>query len=179
MKAEFLLFAALLLTARASISEVAGTPQRRIVFARGSTLWTANLDGTKMRKLNGDLLASWEIAKIIPKTDMDSSKRFSVCQDGKKMLIDVNMDEEDSLKDWEGPPPATWLFDIPSGKATRLTPKKSYASDSCWLTDSEFLLVDADKVGKTSSIYRISIDGGIPRLLIRNGADPSVSRTLP
>jgi TolB protein len=305
MKAGFLLFAVLLLATRASISEVAGAPQRRIVFTRNSTLWTANLDGTKMRKLikgadpcispdgtkvaftlsppgggeevvryiavvevatgatkvfkdtpsnncfgpvwspdgsqllfeidvehnwrlgllnadgsgfrffklpdgnhesgwwsltwapdaksifcqdlekicqfgvNGDLLASWEIAKIIPKTDQSSAERFSISEDGNKILINTSMSGEDSLKNWEGPPPATWLFDLPSAKATRLTPKKSYTVDACWLTNSEILLVDADKVGEQSSIYRASIAGGTRRLVIRNGADPSVSRASP
>ena len=59
-----------------------------------------------------------------------------------------------------------------TAKATRLTPKKSYASDSCWLGDADFLLVDADKQGKTNSIYRASIDAWMPRLLIRNAANP-------
>jgi TolB protein len=125
--------------------------------------------------LNGEPLVSWEISKVIPHADMDSSKRLSISADGKRLLIDVNMDEEASLKNWEGPPPAIWLFDIPSAKATRLTPKKSYASDSCWLGETDFLFVDADKQGKTNSIYRASIDGWAPRLLIRNAADPSVS----
>jgi TolB protein len=125
--------------------------------------------------MDGGLLVSWEISKIIPHGDMDSSKRLSISADGKRLLIDVNMDEEASLKDWEGPPPAIWLFDIPSAKATRLTPKKSYASDSCWLGTTDLLFVDADKSGKTNSIYRTSIDGWTPRLLIRNAANPSVS----
>ena len=138
MKAEFLLFAALLLTARASTSEVAGAPQRRRRSLAIQPSGPPTSTGPKMRELNGDLLVSWEIGKIIPQGDMDSSKRLSISQDGKKLLINVNMDEEASLKDWEGPPPAIWLFDIPSGKATRLTPKKSYASDSCWLGDTIF-----------------------------------------
>jgi TolB protein len=125
--------------------------------------------------VNGVLLVSWEISKVTPHGDMDSSKRLSISSDGKRLLINVNMDEEASLKDWEGPPPAIWLFDIQSAKATRLTPKKSYASDSCWLGDADFLLVDADKQGKTNSIYRASIDAWTPRLLIRNAANPSVS----
>ncbi|MBV9642372.1 MAG: hypothetical protein JO334_02265 [Verrucomicrobia bacterium] len=64
-------------------------------------------------------------------------------------------------------PPAIWSFDIPSGQATRLTAKKSYASDSCWLNDSEFLIVDADKKGKKSSICRALITGGTPRLIVK------------
>jgi TolB protein len=268
MNTRFLIFALLALAIHSSLSVESGAPQRRIVFVRDSNIWTANLDGSKERKLirgadpcispdgqkvaftispaggkeivrqiavlelsngstkvfketpgnncfgpvwspdgsqisfeilvenhwrvgllNGDgsgfrffemplrdpgwwsvtwapdgksifcqdlekicrfdlsgqLLASWEIGKIIPNGDLDSSKRLSVSGDGQSMLIDVNMDEEESPKDWEGPPPAIWLFDIPSGKATRLTPKMSYPSDSCWLNHSEYLLVDATK----------------------------------
>jgi len=297
-KAGFLLSALLMLALDASLSEEPGPAQRRIVFARDSTIWTANLDGTKVRKLvkgtdpcispdgtkvaftmspsggkvllryiavadiatgaaqifkatpsnnafgpvwspdgsqilfeifvenhwrlglvngdgsafryfkmpsidegwwsviwapdgksifcqdlakiyqfnvNGDLAASWEISKIIPNGDMDSSKRLSISDDGKRLLIGINMDEETSLKDWEGPPPAIWLFDLLSAKATRLTPKNSYASDSCWLSDSEFLFVDADKEGKTNSIYRASVDGWTPKLVIKNAFNPSVS----
>jgi TolB protein len=298
MKAGNLLIAFLALAVHPLLSNEPGAPQRRIVFARDSTLWTANLDGTKIRKLvkgadpcispdgrkvaftmspsggkevvrfiavaevatgattvfketpskncfgpvwspdgsqilfeilvenhwrlglinsdgsgfrffrmpsvdqgcwstvwapdaksifcqdldkiyrfslEGDLVASWEISKIIPNGDMDSSKRLSVSQDGNKLLVNINMDEEVSLKDWEGPPPAIWLFDLPSAKATRLTPKKSYATDSCWLNNSEFLIVDTDRDGKIDSIYRASIDRWTPRLVIKNATDPSVS----
>jgi TolB protein len=298
MKAGYLLFAFLALAQHPLLSEEAGTPQRRIVFARDSSIWTANLDGTKIRKLvggddpcispdgskvaftmsppggkevvrfiavaevatgstkvfketpsnncfgavwspdgsqilfeisvehhwrlglinadgsgfrffkmpsqdqecwstawapdaksiycqdldkiyrfsvEGDLVASWEISKIIPNGDMDSSKRLSVSADGNKLLVNINMDEQVSLKDREGPPPAIWLFDIPSAKATRITPKKSYASDSCWLNNSEFLLVDTDRDGKIDSIYRSSIDHWAPRLVVKNAIDPSVS----
>ena len=302
MKASFLLLALLALTIGWSLSEEPVQPQRRIAFARNSTLWTANLDGSKARKLtkgddpcispdgtkvaftmsppqakdvvryiavydldtgatnvfketpsnncfgpvwspdgskilfeimaenhwrfgllNGDgssfrflelpvrdggwfsacwapdgrsifcqdlekicrfgvdgqLLGSWEISKIIPKGDMDSSKHLSISDDGKSLLIDANMDEEEPPKDWEGPPPAIWVFDIPSEKATRLTPKKSYAADSCWISNTEFLLVDTGKDAKTNSIYLASIAGGTPRLLIKNAFNPSVSRQSP
>ena len=128
--------------------------------------------------LDGELLAKWEVSKTIPKGDMDSSKRLSVSGDGKKLLIDLNMDEDVTLKDWEGPPPAIWILDIASGKATRLTPKKSYASDSCWLSDSEILVVDAQKDAKVSSIYRVSISDGASRLVIKNAFNPSVSGGL-
>ena len=225
MKTGFLPLAFLTLAIGSLLSKEPGGPQRRIVFARDSTLWTANLDGTKMRKLtagadpsispdgtkvvftmsppggkellryiavaevatgatkvfketpsnncfgpvwspdgalivfeifvenhwrlglinadgsgfryfkmpagdqgwssvcwasdaksiycqdleniyrfgvNGDLLASWEISKIIPQGEMDSSKRLSISDDGKSLLIDANMDGEESPKEWEG-----------------------------------------------------------------------------
>jgi len=139
------------------------------------SIFCQDLEKIYQFSVDGGLLVSWEISKVIPHGDMDSSKRLSISADGKRLLINVNMDEEASLKDWEGPPPAIWLFDIRSAKATRLTPKKSYASDSCWLGAADFLFVDADKQGKTNSIYRASIDGWTPRLLIRNAANPSVS----
>jgi TolB protein len=138
------------------------------------SIFCQDLDKIYRFSLEGDLVASWEISKIIPNGDMDSSKRLSVSEDGNKLLVNINMDEEVSLKDWEGPPPAIWLFDLPSAQATRLTPKKSYATDSCWLNNSEFLIVDTDS-GKIDSIYRSSIDHWTPRLVIRNATDPSVS----
>jgi len=142
----------------------------------GKSIFCQDLEKICRFSLDGGLLASWEIQKTIPRGVMDSSKRLSVSNDGKRLLININMDEDVSLKDWEGPPPAIWLFDIPSGRATRLTPKKSYASDSCWVGDSEFLLVDADRNGKWSSVFRASIAGGKPQLVIKNAADPSVSK---
>jgi TolB protein len=139
------------------------------------SIFCQDLDKIYRISLEGDLIASWEISKIIPNGDMDSSKRLSVSQNGNKLLVNINMDEEVSLKDWEGPPPAIWLFDLPSAKATRLTPKKSYATDSCWLNNSEFLIVDTDRDGKIDSIYRASIDRWMPRLVIKNATDPSVT----
>jgi TolB protein len=145
----------------------------------GKSIFCQDLEKICRFDLSGGLVASWEIGKIIPKGDWDSSKRLSISDDGQSLLINANMDDEESPKDWEGPPPAIWLFDIPSGKATRLTPKKSYASDSCWLSRSEYLLVDATKNEKTSSIYQASFGGGTPRRLIKNAADPSVSAGSP
>jgi TolB protein len=151
-----------------------------VIWARdGKSIFCQDLENICRFDLNGQLLASWEIGKIIPNGDLDSSKRLSVSDDGQRLLIDINMDNEESPKDWEGPPPAIWLFDIPSGKATRLTPKMSYASDSCWLNHSEYLLVDSKKNEKISSIYQASIGSGTPRRVIKNAANPSVSTGSP
>ena len=141
----------------------------------GRSIFCQDLESICRFSLDGELLAKWNVGTIIPKSDMDSAKRLSVSTDGRKLLIDVGMDEEDSPKDWEGPPPATWLFDIESGKATRLTSKKSYASDSCWLSETDFLIVDTRKDAKSSSIYRVSFANAASTLLIKNAANPSVS----
>jgi TolB protein len=145
----------------------------------GNSIFCQDLERISRFSGDGELLASWEITKIIPDGDMDSSKRLSVSPDGQRLLIGINMGEEESLKDSDGPPPAIWLFDIPTGKAKRLTAKKSAAWDSCWLSDQEYLLVDADKNGKSSSIFRAPIAGGMPGLLIKNASNPSVSIASP
>jgi Tol biopolymer transport system component len=124
--------------------------------------------------LQGELIASWEIRTIFPDTDADSSDQFSVSPDGTRLLVDLGMANGESMKDFNGPPPAIWLFEIDSGKTKRLTPKHSYATAPCWLNDSEYLFIDADKKG--TSIFRTSIAGGPHKLVVRNAAEPSVSQ---
>jgi tricorn protease-like protein len=163
MKTGFLLIGALVLALHPSFAAEAGAPQSKIAFERGSNVWIANIDGTKERKLiKGD------DSRIAP----DGTKvAFTMTPTGSKdvecyiAVVDVEAG-------------ATKIFDIASGKATRLTPKKSYASDSCWLSDSEILVVDAQKDAKVSSIYRVSISDGASRLVIKNAFNPSVSGGL-
>jgi TolB protein len=143
----------------------------------GKSIFCQDLEKIYRFSANGDLMNSWEINKIVPHGDLDSSRELSVSADGNRLLVGINMDEVPSLKDWEGGPPAIWLFDLLSGKARRLTPKNTYATASCWLSDSEMLIVDASKDGKTDSIYRTSIDSWTPRLVIKNAVNPSVSHS--
>src|SRR5580704_10554065 len=51
MNTRFLIFALLALAIHSSLSVECVAPQRRIVFVRDSNSWTANLDGSKERKL--------------------------------------------------------------------------------------------------------------------------------
>jgi hypothetical protein len=46
--------------------------------------------------------------------------------DGKRLLLSIDMDEESDRKDWDGPLPALWAFDLQPQKATRLTPKRLF-----------------------------------------------------
>jgi len=43
--------------------------------------------------------------------------------------LSIDMGEESGRKDWDGPLPALWAFDLQSQKATRLTPKKLFGWD--------------------------------------------------
>ena len=51
-------------------------------------------------------------------------------------------DEEDPpIKSWEGPPPALWVWEMATGKVTRVTPGKLLAMEGCWLDDGRILTV--------------------------------------
>ncbi len=141
--------------------------------ADGKSFFAQDLEKICRFTLQGEVITSWEIGKTFPATDADSSDQISVSGDGKQLLVNLGMDNGESMKDYEGPPPAIWLLEIESGKTTRLTPKHSFATSPCWLTDSEYLYVDADK--KQTSIFRTSITGGMHKLVVRNAAEPSVS----
>jgi len=139
----------------------------------GKSIFCQDLQTICRFGLEGELIASWPIAKIFPEADLDSSEHLSVSRDGGKLIMDVGMENGESMKNFNGPPPAIWLFEMESGKTKRLTPKGSYAYSPCWLNDTEYLFVDVDK--KETSIYRAPVAGGPRKLVVRNGTEQSVS----
>jgi TolB protein len=62
-----------------------------------------------------------------------------VSPDGKRLLLSIDMGEESDRKDWDGPLPALWAFDLQSQKATRLTPKRLFGWDGVWLDGNNVL----------------------------------------
>jgi TolB protein len=140
----------------------------------GQSIFCQDLKDICRFRVSGELIRSWEIDKLFPDGDLDSGSHFSICGDGKRLLIDVNMSNEEPPKDFNGPPPAIWLLEVESGKVGRLTPKGSYAIEPCWLSDSEYLFVDVAR--EEGLIYRTTITGESRKLVVRNAADPSVSR---
>jgi TolB protein len=85
------------------------------------------------------------------------------------------MGEESGRKDWDGPLPALWVFDLQSQKAARLTPKKLFGWDGAWLDNDNILFLSRAAGEKDDSIYRMSINGKNLRRLIKNARFPSVS----
>jgi TolB protein len=125
--------------------------------------------------LDGAVRAQWKIDKIVPKGDMSGDGRIDVSPDGKRLLLSIDMGEESGRKDWDGPLPALWSFDLGSQKATRLTPKKLFGWDGVWIDNNNILFLSKAAGEKDDSIYRMSVDGKNLKRLIKNGRFPSVS----
>jgi TolB protein len=125
--------------------------------------------------LDGSVLAQWTIEKIIPNGDMSGDDRIDVSPDGKHLLLSVQMSEEHNRKDWDGPQPALWSFDLTTQKSVRLTPKKLFAWDGCWIDDTNILFLSQPAGEKAASIYRMSTDGKNLKRLTKDARLPSVS----
>jgi TolB protein len=118
--------------------------------------------------LDGHELAKWPIEKVIPNGGMSGDGRIDVSPDGKRLLLSIDMGEEAKRKDWDGPLPALWTFEIATQKAVRITPKSLFGWDGSWMDDQNVLFLSQPVNEKESSIYRVSIDGKNLKRLIKN-----------
>jgi TolB protein len=143
-------------------------PDGQSVFCEDmANIYEIGLDGTNR--------AQWKISKIVPKGDMSGDGRIDVSPDGKRLLLSIDMSEESGRKDWDGPLPALWAFDLQSQKGTRLTPKKLFGWDGVWIDNDNILFLSRAAGEKEDSIYRMSVDGKNLKRLIKNARFPSVS----
>jgi len=145
-------------------------PDSKSLFAQDmKTIYRVGLDGS--------VIAQWEIQKSITNGDMSGDGRIDVSPDGKKLLLGIDMGEEAHRKDWDGPLPAVWTLDLESKKGTRLTSKKLFGWDGCWLDDSTILFVSQAAGEKTASLYKMSLPGGATsKPLGKDVRQPTVSR---
>ena len=125
--------------------------------------------------VDGSLIKRWDIGKLTGGGSMSSGTRLDVSPDGKRLLLSIDMGEESGRKDWDGPLPALWAFDVQSQKATRLTPKKLFGWDGVWLDNDNILFLSRAADEKEDSIYRMSTDGKNLKRLIKDARFPSVS----
>jgi len=146
------------------------------IWARdGQSVFCEDMANVYQLGLDGAVRAQWKIDKIVPKGDMSGDGRIDVSPDGKRLLLSIDMGEESGHKDWDGPLPALWAFDVQSQKATRLTPKKLFGWDGVWIDNNNILFLSKAAGEKDDSIYRMSADGKNLKRLIKNGRFPSVS----
>ena len=146
------------------------------IWARdGQSVFCQDMTNIYQLGLDGAVRTQWKIGKIVPNGDMSGDGRIDVSPDGKRLLLSIDMGEESGRKDWDGPLPALWTFDLQSQKATRLTSKKLFGWDGVWIDNNNILFLSKAAGEKDDSIYRMSADGKNLKRLIKNGRFPSVS----
>lgn len=144
--------------------------------ADGKSFFCHDLDAIYRCDLIGKVLKTWKLADTLEHAGMNSGDRLSPSPDGKKLLMDADMDEEHHRQNWDGPPPAVWLLDLETNKATRLTKPGHFAWDPAWIDDKEFVFISQGTKENTSSLYRRAFDTGEPKLIIKDVRTPSVSK---
>ncbi len=141
----------------------------------GQSVFCQDMTNIYQLGLDGSVLAQWKIQKIIPSGDMSGDCRIDVSPDGKHLLLGIEMGEEANRKDWDGPVPALWSFDLDLQHAVRITPKKLFGWDGVWIDNANVLFLSQPSNEKEASIYRMSIDGKDLKRLIKDARFPSVS----
>src|SRR6266581_2617818 len=89
--------------------------------------------------------------------------------------IDLDCGSEHERKNWDGPQPAIYKFDLTSEKAVRVTGKDDFVWEPFWLSANEFLCIIQKENENRPSIYRMSLDGKNPKLLVKHARTPSAS----
>jgi TolB protein len=139
----------------------------------GQSLYCQDLSNIYQIDLSGTVSSQWKIGDLVPDGDLDSGSQIDPAADGLRFLLDASLNKEGPIKDWDGPPSAIFLVEIASAKSKRLTPPIPYAWEPCWISDQDFLFTGAVDA-RHRSIYKASISGGKPQILIKNAEHPSV-----
>jgi TolB protein len=142
----------------------------------GKSLFCENLDTIYRIDLDGKILAQWSVAKIFPHGGLSSGSRLAPSPDGKSLLVDVDMDEDVTREDWDGPPPSIWRLDLATGKVERITKPDQYLWEPAWINDREILCNGLPVGSKDFSLFRLPATGGKPALWVKNARSASVSR---
>ena len=141
----------------------------------GKSIFCHDLDNIYHIDLDGNVLKKWELSKILTDGSMNSGCRLSISPDGNSLLMDVDTGSEHERKDWDGPQPAVEKLDLTADKAVRITGKDDYVWEPFWLSANEFLCLIQKENEKQPSIYRMSLDGKNPKLVIKHARTPTAS----
>jgi TolB protein len=140
----------------------------------GQSIFCQDMTNIYRIGLDGSNMAQWEIGKIVPNGRMSGDSRIDVSPNGNRLLLSVDMDEDYTRKDWDGPVPALWSFDLTTQIAVRLSSKNLFAWDGCWLDDANILFLSQRAGEKQAAIYRTN--GKTLQRLIEDARHPSLSR---
>ena len=137
----------------------------------GKSIFSYDFENLYQIDLDGNVLKKWELSKVLTERGKYGDAQvfgLSISPDGKTLLIDVDL----------GGPAAVYAFDLATEKTSRVTSNKDVAIESCWLTNDEFLCVlfkDKAKPSNMPSVYRISVNDKVAKLVIKDARNPSVS----
>jgi TolB protein len=146
------------------------------VWARdGKSIFCHDLDNIYQIDLDGNILKKWELSKILTDAGMNSGDRLSISPDGNSLLMDVDTGSEHERKNWDGPQPAIEKLDLSGDKAVRISGKDDYVWEPFWLSANEFLCIMQNENENQASIYRMSLDGKNPKLLVKHARTPTAS----
>ena len=141
----------------------------------GKSIFCHDLDNLYQIDLEGNVLKKWELSKILTDASMNSNDRLSVLPDGEALLMDVDCGTEHERKNWDGPQPAVYKFDLAGEKAVRVTGENDFVWEPFWLSKDQFLCIMQKENENEPSIYRMSQDGKNAKLLVKHARTPSAS----
>jgi len=141
----------------------------------GQSVFCQDMTNIYRLGLDGSVLAQWKIQKIAPNGDMSGDCRMDVSPDGKHLLLGIETGEEANRRNWDGPVPALWSFDLHSQHAVRITPKRLFGWDGVWIDNANVLFLSQAAGEKSASIYRMSINGKNLKRLIKDARFPTIS----
>ncbi len=145
------------------------------VFAPdGASFYCQDLDEIARFSFEGKKLWSAAIAKLFPGAGLNSGARLSPSPDGTALLVDADMDEDTTVKEWDGPPPSVFRTDLASTTATRVTPKGALVWEPQWLDASSFLATTLGPNDKEPSIVRVPFAGDPPVVVVTDARAASV-----
>ena len=141
----------------------------------GKSIFYHDLDNIYRIDLDGNVLKKWELSKILTDASMNSSNRLSISPDGNALLMDVDCGWKHERKNWYGPKPAIEKLDLSADRAVHISGKDDYVWEPFWLTENEFLCIMQKEKENEASIYRMSLDGKNPKLLVKHARTPTAS----
>ena len=141
----------------------------------GASFYCQDLDEIAHLSLAGKKLWSAPIVRLFAGAGLNSGARLSPSPDGAALLVDADMDEDTTVKEWDGPPPSVFRIDLASGKATRVTTKGVLVWEPQWLDASSFLATTIGPNNRQPSIVRVPFAGGPPVVVVKDAGTASVA----
>jgi serine/threonine protein kinase len=131
----------------------------RLVFERGYDIWTARVDGSDQRKVEG-----------VPPTDLLLTDRMPAFSPNSSFIA--------FFQKSKGPMGDYWILPSTGGQARRLTSDDVLGGAPTWTPDGQFIIFPSRRAGSLT-LWKVPVSGGEPQpILVSTGedTDPEISR---